>query len=153
MAGGFPPAILIYKQFYGNIDIMSDMSNNVIKSTDLPESSKPVKAAAKKTTAKKAAAKKIDSEPVVESDVVSSEEAPVVEKSPLPDKSVAKASNGKKFVFFSSGSAYSTKEGIRFTRDKRIYEIDEEEADHLLSFDNFRLPTQLELEEYYKENT
>ena len=128
------------------------MSDNVIRSTDLPESSKPVKAAAKKTTAKKDVAKKIASEQIIENNVVTNVEASVVEKSPLPDKSVAKASNGKKFVFFSSGSAYSTKEGIRFTRDKRIYEIDEKEADHLLSFDNFRLPTQLELEEYYREN-
>lgn len=128
------------------------MSDNVIRSTDLPESSKPVKATAKKTTAKKDVAKKIASEQIIENNVVTNVEDSVVEKSPLPDKSVAKASNGKKFVFFSSGSAYSTKEGIRFTRDKRIYEIDEKEADHLLSFDNFRLPTQLELEEYYREN-
>jgi len=27
-----------------------------------------------------------------------------------------------------------------------------DEADHLLSLDNFRLPSQLELEDYYKEN-
>ena len=107
------------------------MSDNVVKSSDLPEPTK--KAAAKKTTAKKAA-------------------APKAEKSPVPEKTVAKASAGKKFIYFDSGAAYSTKGGIRFTRENRIYEIEEQEADHLLTLDNFRLPSQLELEEYYKEN-
>jgi hypothetical protein len=65
---------------------------------------------------------------------------------------VAEAAPGKKFVFFSSGSSYTTKDGHRFTREKRIYEIDIEEADFLLTLDNFRLPDQLELEDYYKEN-
>lgn len=131
---------------------MSDNVDNVIKSDDLPTSSKSTASPAKKAAPKKPASKKAVSEPVAVSDDKSSTDTPVVEKSPLPDKSVAKPSSGKKFVFFSSGSAYSTKEGIRFTRDKRIYEIDQEEADHLLSLDNFRLPTQLELEDYYKEN-
>lgn len=67
-------------------------------------------------------------------------------------KKVAKASSGKKFVYFESGSAYVTKSGFRFTKQNRIYELDIEEADHLLSLDNFRLPDQLELEDYYKEN-
>jgi hypothetical protein len=74
------------------------------------------------------------------------------EKSPIPEKNIAKAGGGRKFVYFASGSAYVTKSGFRFSADKRIYEIDEKEADHLLSLENFRLPDQLELEEYYKEN-
>jgi hypothetical protein len=128
------------------------MSENVIKSSDLPEASKPAPAkkaaGSKKTAAKKQAAPKV--EPVVE-EVVENE--PVkAEKSPLPEKNVAQAASGRKFVFFSTGSAYVTKSGIKFTADKRIYEVDTEEADFLLSLENFRLPTQLELEEYYKEN-
>lgn len=111
------------------------MSENVVKSSDLPEPTK--KAPAKKAAAKKTTAKKT---------------APKAEKSPVPEKTVAKASTGKKFVYFDSGSAYSTKSGIRFTRDRRIYELDAAEADHLLTLDNFRIPTQLELEDYYKEN-
>ncbi len=123
------------------------MSENVVKSSDLPEPTKAPakkaaekKAPAKKTTAKKAAPKEADSAPVK------------AEKSPVPEKTIAQPSAGKKFVYFSVGSAYSTKSGVRFTRDKRIYEIDEQEADHLLGLDNFRIPTQLELEDYYKEN-
>lgn len=124
------------------------MSENVVKSSDLPES--PKKVAAKKV-AKKAPAKSVDT----------SDEAPIdapvdevvkPEKSPVPKKTIAKASAGKKFIYFDSGAAYSIKGGIRFTRENRIYEIEEEEANHLLTLDNFRLPTQLELEDYYKEN-
>jgi hypothetical protein len=106
-----------------------------VKSSDLPEPTK--KAPAKKTAAKKTTAKKA---------------APKAEKSPVPEKKVAQPSSGKKFIYFASGSAYSTKGGIRFTRENRIYQVEEQEADHLLTLDNFRLPTQLELEDYYKEN-
>lgn len=116
------------------------MSENVVKSSDLPESPKKVPA---KKVAKKAVAKDVGE---------SIDAAPKVEKSPVPKKNVAKASAGKKFIYFDSGSAYSTKSGIRFTRENRIYEIEEEEANHLLTLDNFRLPTQLELEDYYKDN-
>lgn len=79
------------------------------------------------------------------------DEVPVL-KSPVPEKKVAKPSGGKKFVFFSSGAGYVTKSGFKFSPENRIYELDSEEADHLLSLSNFRLPDQLELEEYYKEN-
>lgn len=131
--GRNPPPFLFYNDTYDRIVGMSD---NVVKSSDLPEPTKKApakKSAAKKTTAKKAA-------------------VPKAEKSPVPEKTVAKASAGKKFIYFDSGAAYSTKGGIRFTRENRIYEIEEQEADHLLTLDNFRLPSQLELEEYYKEN-
>lgn len=73
-------------------------------------------------------------------------------KSPIPEKNIAKSNAGKKFVYFSSGSGYVTKSGFKFSSEKRIYELEEDEADHLLSLSNFRLPDQLELEEYYKEN-
>lgn len=110
--------------------VLTDMSENVIKSEDVAP------APAKKAT-KPAAAK----EKVVKTD---SDEN--------PKRKVAKAKSGKKFVYFDSGSAYVTKSGFRFTRENRIYELDMDEADHLLSLDNFRLPSQLELEDYYKEN-
>jgi hypothetical protein len=140
------------------------MSENVIKSGDLPEASKPAPAkkaaGSKKTTAKKQAspkaAPKVDPEVAAEVEPVVQEvvdnEPIKAEKSPLPEKNVAQASSGRKFVFFSTGSAYVTKSGVKFTADKRIYEVENEEADFLLSLENFRLPTQLELEEYYKEN-
>lgn len=75
-----------------------------------------------------------------------------VSKSPVPEKKVAQSNCGKKFVYFESGSGYVTKSGFKFSSEKRIYELEEDEANHLLSLSNFRLPDQLELEEYYKEN-
>lgn len=128
------------------------MSENVIKSTDLPEATKP--APAKKAAgSKKTAAKKQAAPDTVDTEVEAVEETVVkAEKSPVPEKKVATAASGKKFVFFSTGAGYSTKSGVRFTPDRRIYELDAEEADYLLSLENFRLPTQLELEDYYKEN-
>ena len=67
------------------------------------------------------------------------------------DKEVAKAPSGYKFVFFESGAAYVTTDGRRFTKENRILLLPNAEADHLLSFSNFRLPNQLELEDYSKE--
>lgn len=88
----------------------------------------------------------------VESSVANPIEDAVVEKSPIPEKHVAQPSGGKKFVFFCSGAGYVTRSGFKFSPQNRIYEVDEEEANHLLSLSNFRLPNQLELEDYYKEN-
>lgn len=94
----------------------------------------------------------VKEDPIEDQEIVEEVAEPVVQKSPIPEKKVAKPVSGKKFVFFSSGSAYVTKSGFKFTPDNRIYELEEEEADHLLSLSNFRLPDQIELEEYYKEN-
>lgn len=106
------------------------MSENVVKSQDVAPA--PAKKAVK-TVAPKEKIEKTNSDE-------------------NPKRKVAKPKSGKKFVYFDSGSAYVTKSGFRFTRENRIYELDIEEADHLLSLDNFRLPSQLELEDYYKEN-
>lgn len=83
---------------------------------------------------------------VIEENIIQQEES-------VPQREFNVNPAGKKFVYFSSGSAYVTKSGYRFSADKRIYELDEEEANALLELDNFRLPDQLELEEYYKENS
>ena len=64
---------------------------------------------------------------------------------------VAVAPEGYKFVFFDSGSSYTTPSGKRFTSDKRIQLLPVDEADHLLTFSNFRIPDQLELAEYKDE--
>ena len=121
----------VYKLFCDKIFCMSD---NIIKSDEV--------APKKGSTANK---KEIQEQP---KEII--EEKP--KKSAIPKKKVAAASEGKKFVFFDSGTAYVTKSGFRFTNENRIYEIENEEADHLLSLVNFRLPTQLELEDYHKEN-
>ena len=120
------------------------MSDNVIKSEDLPK-------ATKKPAAKKAAAKKVEVEESLDQES-SVEEHVEPKKSPLPKKNIPSPGEGKAFIYFDSGSAYSTKSGLRFSRDRRIYEISIEDAEHLLSFDNFRIPSQTELEEYYLEN-
>jgi hypothetical protein len=114
------------------------MSENVIKSEDV---------APKKQT--KTAKSATETEKINED---SKEEVEKKPKKSSSNKKVAQASPGKKFVYFSSGSGYVTRSGFRFSAEKRIYELDIEEADHLLSLDNFRLPDQLELEDYYKEN-
>lgn len=106
------------------------MSDNVVKSEDVL--SEPIKKVSKTTSAKEKVTKN--------------------ESDENPKRRVAKPKSGKKFVYFESGSAYVTKSGFRFTKENRIYELDIEEADHLLSLENFRLPDQLELEDYYKEN-
>lgn len=111
------------------------MSDNIIKSED---------AAPKK---KVAAVKEVESN---KEEIVESEPKP--KKSPTPKKKVSTASDGKKFIYFDSGVAYVTKSGFRFSQQNRIYEIENDEADYLLTLTNFRLPTQLELEDHYKEN-
>lgn len=99
------------------------MTDNIIVTSDV--------APAKKTS-KKQSVKKVQEDARAEFSVHSSSE--------------------KKLIYYSSGSGYVTKTGLRFSPQNRIYEIDSEEADVLLKLDNFRLPDQLELEEYYKEN-
>lgn len=98
------------------------MSDNTIKSTDVnPESNE------KKAPAKKAAAKKT---------------------SPKVKENIETAVNsGYKIIIFESGSSYVSGE-IRFTRQNNIQELPEAEANRLLELDNFRIPNQLELEEY-----
>lgn len=96
------------------------MSDNVIKSTDI---NKAVDKPAKKAPAKKAAVKKVDATPVVTD----------------PDL---------KIVIFESGSSY-TSDGIRFTQSNRIQEVPQEVAERLLELDNFRLPNQFEIEDYF----
>lgn len=106
------------------------MSDNIVVSSDINKT--------KPRSRKTAQPKKIEAETAVgQQDVL---------------KPIAVPSAGKKFVFYSSGSGYITRSGFKFTPSKRIYELDESEADHLLKLENFRLPDQLELEEYYKEN-
>ena len=124
--------------------VFNDMSENVIKSEDVaPEIVETSPKQVEKTSKPVAAKEKVNKDTKVDTS-----EKPKKTTS----KKVAKAGAGKKFVYFESGSAYVTQSGFRFTKQNRIYELDIEEADHLLGLDNFRLPNQLELEDYYKEN-
>lgn len=96
------------------------MTDNIIKSTDVNQTSeKPVKKAAPK----KAAPKK----------------AEVSEKG---------TKEGFKLIVFESGFSYVS-DSVNFTREDYIQEVPELEADHLLTLENFRLPDQLEIEEYF----
>lgn len=56
--------------------------------------------------------------------------------------------DGYKIVYFESGSSY-TSNGIRFTKDNRIQEVPEADAEILLEQENFRLPTQVEVDDYF----
>lgn len=99
------------------------MSDNIVTSADATSAPKEEKNTAKKAPAKKAAPK-----------------AKVAEK-------VETATTGYKVIIFESGSSFVSGD-IRFTRENYIQEVPEDEANRLLEFDNFRLPDQLELEDY-----
>ena len=56
--------------------------------------------------------------------------------------------SGFKLIVFESGASFTTK-SVKFTEYNRVQEIPEAEADALLKLDNFRLPNQFEVEEYF----
>ena len=97
------------------------MSDNTIKSTDINPDKAEKKTATKKAAPKKSAAKK---------------EEPIV----IPEDGV--------LIIFESGASYSSN-GLRFTRENPIQKVSNEEAEFLLTLDNFRRPDALEVEEYY----
>lgn len=99
------------------------MSDNVIKSTDVTSAKK------EKNPVKKTAVKK---EPI---EVKVGEEL----ENKIP---------GFKVVIFETGSSYVSGD-TRFTREDNIKEVSNDEADFLLTLDNFRVPNQLELEDYF----
>ena len=105
------------------------MEDNIVKSSDInkkdPDDDKPAKKQATPKTKKVA--------------------------NDRTNEELAIAPDGFKFIYYQSGSGYVTTSGYRFDSDKRINLIPVEEADHLLKFDNFRLPDVLELIEYAKE--
>lgn len=122
MEGSKNPSISHFSTSCGNL---LDMTDNVIKSTDLKkEDPKPVK----KVPAKKAAAKKEE----------------VVEKEQLKTKGLK---DGYTLVIFESGASY-TSNGIRFTRVDHTQEVLDSDAQILLELENFRLPNQFETENY-----
>lgn len=81
------------------------------------------KPATKKTATKKTAAKKAD-----------------VQKATTGD--------GLRIVVFENGASYSAN-GLRFTKDNRIQAVPEADAERLLELDNFRLPSQEEVDNYF----
>jgi predicted ribosome-associated RNA-binding protein Tma20 len=92
-------------------------------------------------------------ENVVTSDQVAPKAAPKKTQKKIIKKeddieSISKT--GKVLIYFESGTAYLTPSGVRFSReDKRMAEIDAEEANSLLRLPNFRLPSDEEKEFYY----
>ena len=116
------------------------MEDNIVKSTDVNKKAEKPK------------------EPkVAKEEVITAEEAAPQKAAPKAKKiadernvneSVATAPDGYKFVFFDSGASYTSTSGVRFTRENCIQMLPVQEADHLLAFDNFRIPTQLELQDY-----
>jgi hypothetical protein len=120
------------------------MSNNVIKSTDVNVSS----------TSESDDDAGLDDGAVGGQDSETPPAKKVAAKRSAPKKqSPNQKKIDTKFIYFDSGSAYVTKGGFRFSPENRIYELPIDEADHLLNFDNFRIPNQIEMEQYYKENT
>ena len=101
------------------------MSDNVIKSTDVTS------AKSETNTVKKAATKKAAAKP--------KEVKEKVEKA---------AAQNLKVVIFECGASYVSGD-ISFTREDNIKEVPEDQADFLLTLENFRVPNQIELEEFY----
>lgn len=97
------------------------MSDNTIKSTDINPDKSDKKATPKKAVQKKPATKK---------------EQPII----IPEDGV--------LIIFESGASYSSN-GLRFTRENPIQKVSNEDAEFLLTLDNFRRPDALEVEEYY----
>jgi hypothetical protein len=56
---------------------------------------------------------------------------------------------GKVLIVFESGSGYSTASGFRFSQRNKMGLLPVEEANLLLTLDNFRLPSDEEKEMYY----
>jgi hypothetical protein len=84
------------------------------------------------------------------------------EKINKPKKAVAKkvavkkeiikeniSEEGKVLIVFESGSGYSTASGFRFSQRNKMGLLPVEEANLLLTLDNFRLPSDEEKEMYY----
>jgi hypothetical protein len=115
----FPISHLLHK--CGNLLPMSD--KNIVTSTSL-KVDKETETIEKVETVKKAPAKKIAAK-----------------------KEIKGIKEGYKLIIFESGSLMNSS-GYIFTREDPIQEVEEEVADRFLDLDNFRLPTQSELEEY-----
>ena len=140
------------------------MTDNIIKSTDVNTKSTGDKPVVKKvTTVKKVVKYKEDAydgdgDGMVQDGTIHEREAKsevkpkVSKKKNERDFDIAVAQPGYKFIYFSSGSGYVTPSGYQFSQEQRIHQIPTEEADHLLTLDNFRLPDQLELEELAEES-
>jgi hypothetical protein len=105
------------------------MSENIITTESLDVAKK---ASTKKTPAKAKVSNEADN--VVVEEVV---KTPKVKKS---TKSVT-------VIVFESGASY-TSDGLIFTRQDYIQEVTEEQFERLISLDNFRRPTDDEVQEY-----
>lgn len=101
-------------------DNLLHMSDNIVRSTDINKKTEE-KPVAKKTTAKKVA---------------------------KPKTIEPNLKDGYKIIVFESGASYNSTT-CRFTRQDNIKELPEEEAELLLKLDNFRLPSDEEVQNYF----
>lgn len=105
---------------------MSIMTNNIVKSSDVNQVNETKKVQTKKIEPK---IKKVHDER-------------------NPNELVAQAPDGFKFILFESGASYTSINGFKFTKDQKIHLLKNDEADELLKLTNFRIPDQIELQEY-----
>ena len=105
------------------------MSENIITTESLDVAKK---ASTKKTPAKAKINNEVD-------DVVVEE----IVKTPKNKKSTKNVN----VIVFESGAGYTT-EGLNFSRQDYIQEVTEEQFERLISLDNFRRPTDDEVQEY-----
>jgi hypothetical protein len=105
----------------------------------------------KKAVSKKAVAKKVTEPVEFKEDAVDGDGDGVVQDGTVHERPVQETitSNGTVLVLFESGAGYATGSGFHFSQQNKMAEVPVEEAKHLLSFDNFRLPNDEEKEMYY----
>lgn len=101
------------------------MSENVVTSKSVNDA-KDEKNPVKKTATKKTAAPK---------------------KTAQEKEKVATVDHNLEIVVFESGASYSS-HGLRFTREDNVQEVTTEQAEFLLSLENFRRPDQFEVEAF-----
>jgi hypothetical protein len=53
-----------------------------------------------------------------------------------------------KYIYFQSGAGYSTGNGVKFSREKPMQKVSDDEYNSLIRISNFRKPTDQEITRY-----
>lgn len=100
---------------------------------------------------KKAVSKKVQKPVEFKEDAIDGDGDNVVQEGTEHERPVQEITTNDEtvLILFESGAGYATGSGFHFSQQNKMAEVPVEEAKHLLSFDNFRLPSDEEKEVYY----
>ena len=100
---------------------------------------------------KKAVSKKVKKPVEFKEDAIDGDGDNVVQEGTEHERPVQEITTNDEtvLILFESGAGYATGSGFHFSQQNKMAEVPVEEAKHLLSFDNFRLPSDEEKEMYY----